>query len=181
MLTLTCLVSVSLWRATLSISPDPLFAFPEDHSIVCYPKKSKEYARPGSLYGNDTGAPNRLVRPQLCAVPIRWETSGATARLPTRRATVGATRKTTWSGPLGHAFDLLPVERSVLVCITLLDQGVHPLRGIASAKSFSARMEARSHAMRPIVEFDPVAGINCCRGRGRMRMDLDEVPGAFAG
>jgi hypothetical protein len=62
----------------------------------------------------------------------------------------------------------------------LLDRGFYAVDGIGSLKSLSARTGARSHFVSLRVPFDPAAGINCCRGRGRMRMDFGEVPGAFA-
>ena len=52
---------------------------------------------------------------------------------------------------------------------------------IGSPKSLPARMGARSHFVSLLVEFDPVAGLNWCLGRGRVGQDLGEVLEAFPG
>jgi len=91
--------------------------------------------------------------------------------------------------PADFAAGCVLVHRLALRCISE-DDGTRtrnhridspPLPGIGSPKSFPARMGAQSHFVSLLVEFDPDAGINCCRGRGRLERDLGEAPGVFPG
>ena len=76
---------------------------------------------------------------------------------------------------------MFPTSTSPFPRLCLAQQGLRPGLCTASAKSFSARMGARSHFVSLLVEFDPVAGLNWCLGRGRVGQDLGEVLEAFPG